>query len=52
MGSRGEFLRAMLLGIVIGVAITTAFFQLRAPAPTNSPSPNVTIEPVAVDAAP
>lgn len=29
MGARRDFMRAMLFGVVIGVAITTAFFQLR-----------------------
>ncbi len=35
MGARTDFVRAMLFGVVIGVAITTAFFQLR-----RSPSPS------------
>jgi hypothetical protein len=67
MGARTDFIKAMVLGVIVGVAITTAFFQLRTPAcpipepPAPSPT-RVHIEPVpepplapadaAVDAAP
>ena len=47
MGARTDFVRAMLFGIVIGVATTTAFFQLRSTSCPPSPSPDrVTIEPM------
>lgn len=44
MGARTDFVRAMLFGVIVGVAITTAFFQLRksdcpAPAPAPAPAP-------------
>ena len=29
MGARTDFVKAMLLGVIVGVAITTTFFQLR-----------------------
>jgi hypothetical protein len=29
MGARTDFVRALLIGIVVGIAITTVFFQLR-----------------------
>ena len=29
MGARTDFVRALLIGIIVGAAITTAFFQLR-----------------------
>lgn len=44
MGARRDFIQAMLLGVVVGIAITVAFFQLRgkadisaAPKPTAAP---------------
>jgi len=50
MGARTDFVRAMLFGIVIGVATTTAFFQLRSTScpPTSPPAApkRVTIEPM------
>lgn len=46
MGRRRDFIQAMLLGVVVGVAITVAVFQLRgtadisaAPTPTECPKP-------------
>ena len=48
MGARTDFVRAMMFGVIVGVAITTAFFQLRktecpppAPAPAPAPSSSV-----------
>jgi hypothetical protein len=29
MGARTDFVKAMVLGVIVGVAITTTFFQLR-----------------------
>ncbi|MBA3500105.1 MAG: hypothetical protein H0T65_07025 [Deltaproteobacteria bacterium] len=54
MGARTDFVKAMVLGVIVGVAITTAFFQLRTttcpPIPEPpAPSPvreHVHIEPV------
>ena len=52
MGARTDFIKAMVLGVIVGVAITTAFFQLRTtacptvPASPPSPPPRVHIEPV------
>jgi hypothetical protein len=54
MGARGDFVKAMLFGVVIGVASTTAFFQLRGgpaapecpkPPPPPAPKPTVKLEP-------
>lgn len=54
MGARTDFVRAMLFGVVIGVALTTAFFQLRTPGTPPAPAldrgasprpPKITIEP-------
>ena len=38
MGARTDFVKAMLVGVVIGVAITTAFFQLRGGPSTTAAS--------------
>ena len=38
MGARTDFVRAMVFGVVIGVAITTAFFQLRGGSSTTAAS--------------
>ena len=45
MGARTDFVRAMMFGVIVGVAITTAFFQLRKtacppPAPAPAPAPS------------
>jgi hypothetical protein len=52
MGARTDFVKAMVLGVIVGVATTTAFFQLRTtscppapPAPAPSPT-RAHIEPV------
>jgi len=59
MGARTDFVKAMVLGIVIGVATTTAFFQLRtttcppaAGSAAQPPAKKITIEPVDPIAAP
>jgi hypothetical protein len=36
MGARTDFVRAMLIGVVIGIALTVAFFQLRGEATISS----------------
>jgi hypothetical protein len=38
MGARTDFVKAMLLGVIVGIAITTAFFQLLR-SPTCPPVP-------------
>ena len=46
MGARTDFVKAMVLGVIVGVASTTAFFQLRksecpAPAPPQKKSSSI-----------
>jgi hypothetical protein len=45
MGARTDFVKAMLLGVIVGVAITTTFFQLRDSSCPPAPKP-VHIQPI------
>ena len=45
MGARTDFVKAMVLGMIVGIAITTTFFQLRdtscPPATQRQPMPQL-----------
>jgi hypothetical protein len=45
MGARTDFVKAMVLGVIVGIAITTTFFQLRETSCPPAPKP-VHIQPI------
>ena len=51
MGARTDFVKAMLLGVIVGIAITTAFFQLRSPSCPPDPPASKALPAMPVDAA-
>ena len=47
MGARTDFVKAMVLGVIVGIAITTTFFQLRETSPSCPPNAKpVHIQPI------